>query len=189
VPDRSFLTAPPWAAEDDPLNAAIADHLLQRLVTAATLLHRGNADELGLDPTMLAILEVLGVVPELTVAALADRVALSHAATSRAVTRLEERAWVERLGDPGEQRVVARAVDTTTTTIDASRQDVRSPLAAAAGELRPELRDAVLVFLREVSDILTTRARSRGDRRYLRTLERRRKEWDRERRPRRADTP
>jgi DNA-binding Lrp family transcriptional regulator len=188
VPDRSFLAPPTRAAEDDPLSAAIADHILQRLLTAATLLHRGNADELGLDPSMLAILEVLGVVPELTVTALADRVALSHAATSRAVTRLEERAWVERLGGPGEQRVVARAADTT-TTIDASRQDVRSPLAAAAEALTPEVRDAVLVFLREVSDVLTVRARSRGDRRYLRTLERRRKEWDRERRPGRADTP
>ncbi|MCD2197845.1 MarR family transcriptional regulator [Actinomycetospora endophytica] len=188
MPDISVVPTSPWGAERDPVNAEIADHILQRLLTAATALHRGNADELGLDPSMLAIVDVLGVVPELTVAALADRVALSHAATSRAVTRLEERDWVERLDEPGTPRFVMRAAETT-TVVDASRQDVRSPLAAAADALDPQAREAVLLFLTRVTDILTTRARSRGDRRLLRTLERRRKEWDKERRGRRADTP
>jgi hypothetical protein len=188
VPDISVIPTSPWGEERDPLNAQIADHILRRLLTAGTALHRGNADELGLDPSMLAIVDVLGVVPELTVAALADRVALSHAATSRAVRRLEERQWVERVDEPGVPRLVVRAAETT-TVVDASRQDVRSPLAGAADDLPPETRVVVLEFLMQVTDILATRARSRGDRRLLLTLQRRRKEWDRDRQRRRADTP
>jgi DNA-binding MarR family transcriptional regulator len=188
VPDISVIPMPPWAFERDPVNAQIADQVLHQLLTAVTVLHRGNADELGLDPTMLAIVDVLGVVPELSVAALADRIALSHAATSRAVSRLEARDWVTRVAETGPRRLVTRA-DETGTVVATSRQDVRSPLAGAAAELTPEVRDAVLEFLVRVTDILTTRARSRGDRRLQRTLYRRRKEWDRDRCRRRADTP
>ena len=188
VPDISIVPMPPWAAERDPVSARIADLVLHELLTAATALHRGNADELGLDPSMLAIVDVLGGVPELSVAALADRVALSHAATSRAVTRLEARDWVARVEETGARRFVTRAAETT-MVVDASRQDVRSPLAGAAERLTPEARDIVLDFLLRVTGILTTRARSRGDRRLQRTLDRRRKEWDRDRGLRRADTP
>ena len=109
VPDISVIPMPPWAYERDPVNAQIADQVLHQLLTAVTVLLRGNADELGLDPTMLAIVDVLGVAPELSVAALADRIALSHAATSRAVSRLEARDWVTRVAETGPRRLVTRA--------------------------------------------------------------------------------
>lgn len=183
MPDRTFPTRPPWADEKDPQNARIADLVLDELLAAGTLLHRGNADELGVDPSMLAILETLGVFRWQTVASLADRVALSHAATSRAVARLEERRWVERVGEPGERRLVTRAPGTS-AVIAASRQDVRSPLAAAAGALDAGHRDAVLGFLEEASRVLQARALARGDHRLRRSTERRRKEWERARRRR-----
>ncbi|MEJ2870217.1 MarR family transcriptional regulator [Actinomycetospora sp. OC33-EN08] len=181
MPDISIVPwwYSPWAPERDPDCAQIADHVLDRLLPAATALHRANAVELGLDPTEMAIVEVLGVTRALRLSALADRVALSHAAASRAAARLEERTWVERGQDVPGYVDVTRAAGTG-EVVAASLQDVRSPLAGAAADLTAEERATVLRFLQEVSTILTVRARSRGDRRLHRTLQRRRKEWVRD---------
>jgi hypothetical protein len=57
---------------------------------------------------------------------------------------------------------------------------VRGPLTAAVADLDAVERAAVERFLLELADLLAKRAQSRGDRRYRRTLDRRRKEWQRE---------
>ncbi|WP_433798725.1 MarR family transcriptional regulator [Actinomycetospora sp. CA-084318] len=168
-----------WAAEDDPACARLADLVLGRLLPMATALHRANAVELGLDPTEMAIVEVLGVTPVLRLSALADRVAISHAAASRAAARLEARTWVDRTPYGRGYVDVARA-EGTAEVVATSLQDIRGPLAAAAADLTDAERDAVDRFLLELTDLLAKRARSRGDRRYHRTLDRRRKEWLRE---------
>jgi hypothetical protein len=168
-----------WRAEADPECARIADLVLHRLLPMMTAMHRANAVELGLDPTEMAIVEVLGVTRVLRLAVLADRVAVSHAAASRAAARLEERMWVERRRDVPGYVDVARA-EGTAEVVAASLHDVRGPLTAAVADLDAVERAAVERFLLELTDVLAKRAQSRGDRRLRRSLERRRKEWQRE---------
>ncbi|MDL5158010.1 MarR family transcriptional regulator [Actinomycetospora termitidis] len=176
MPDITIDPFPSWGAEKDEECAWIADRILHHLLPAATALHRANAVELGLDPAELAIVEVLGTVRALRLTAVADRVALSHAATSRATSRLAERTWVDRCSEVHGYVEITRA-EGTTAVLAASLQDVRSPLAAAVEALAPADRATVLRFLDEVVEIITVRARSRGDRRLERTLVRRRREW------------
>ena len=177
MPDISIVPwLTPWGPERDPSCAHIADRVLHHLLPAMTGLHRANAVELGLDPAEMAVVEVLGVVPALRLAALAERVALSHAAASGAAARLEDRTWVERTNVTKGYLEVGRA-EGTAEVVASSLQDVRSPLAAAASSLTAEERVTVLAFLEEVIQIVSVRTRARDDRRRLRTLTRRRREW------------
>jgi DNA-binding MarR family transcriptional regulator len=161
-------------------NAEFASSVLDHLVPAVVQMHRADAARLGLDPTELAILEVLRVVDPLSISALAGRVSLSHAATARAVGRLEEREWVARNHDPHDRRgwLVFLCPEARTALQDA-RAGVRHQLAEAADDLAPERLLATLHALVQVTDRVMRSARDQADQRwqeiqYRRWQERRR---------------
>jgi DNA-binding MarR family transcriptional regulator len=157
----------PWGAELVAENAEFASSVLDHLLPAVVQMHRADAARLGLDPTELAILEVLRVVDPLSISALAGRISLSHAATARAVGRLEDRQWVARNQDPHDGRgwLVFLSPETRTLLQDA-RARVRHRLAEVADDMSPERRIATLHALVQVTDRVARSARDQAEQRW-----------------------
>ncbi len=158
---------PPWGAELVAENAEFASSVLDRLVPAVVQMFRADAARLGLDPTELAILEVLRAVDPLSISALAGRVSLSHAATARAVGRLEDRDHVARNHDPHDGRgwLVFLSPDTR-ALLQNARARVRHDLAVVAGDMAPERRVAMLRALVQVTDRVMRSARDQAEQRW-----------------------
>ena len=178
--DRDRLPVPRWGPELDEQNWEFARLVLDQLLPVVVQLHRANAAELGLDPSMLAVLDVVGAKDPLSISVLAGRCSLSHAATARAVERLVEQGWVERLPDPHDRRswMVGRAPGTE-AALENSRADLRHELADAAASMRPAARTATLHALIQVVERVSRTARAKVDRRWTETQFRRWQERNR----------
>lgn len=178
--DRDRLPVPRWGPELEEHNGEFARAILDQLLPVVVQLHRANAVELGLDPSMLAILDVLGTLDPLSISVLAGRCSLSHTATARAVERLAEQGWVERLPDPHDRRswMVGRAPGAE-VALENSRADLRHGLADAAASMRPADRLATLHALIQVVERVSRAARAKVDRRWTETQFRRWQERNR----------
>ncbi|MCD2187647.1 MarR family winged helix-turn-helix transcriptional regulator [Actinomycetospora soli] len=172
---------PPWGAELEAENLEFALSVLDQLVPTVVQLHRADAARLGLDPTELTILEVLRGVAPLSIAALAGRCALSHAATARAVDRLVAADRVGRYVDPDDARGwLVDLPDHTVAALRHARATLRHDLADLAAGLTPAGRVATLhalvqvtgVVMRSVQEQAVERCRQTRHRRWLEHRER-----------------
>ncbi len=173
----------PRSTRDDVENTELASVVLDRLLPVIGEFLRADALRLGLDHTMLAVVGVLGIVSPLSVASLAGRCAMSHAATARAVGRLVERGYAERVTDEGDGRStwwVGRTVQGD-ETLEAARAGLRADLVRVAAELPPQDR---LVVLRALPRIVETLARHAYVRRESQWRETQYRRWQERQRPR-----
>jgi DNA-binding MarR family transcriptional regulator len=115
---------------------------------------------LGVNRTDGRCLDVIDQRPGLTAGELATAVALSPAAVTTALDRLEKRGFVSRTRDPGDRRRV-----TLRLTADASRRawEAYGPLgemgAPIVGELSDKDLETIIGFLRGGTEINERRAR------------------------------
>ena len=168
-------------AEDVAENVELADVVLDRLVPVVGEFIRADALYLEIDDSMLAALHVLGIVAPISVAALAGRCSLSHAATVRAVHRLADRDLVERIVDEGDGRSswwVGRTA-AGDETLARDRAGLREDLHRLAAGLPADDRLAVLRALPDIVDVLVRHALVRRERRWRETQFRR---WQERRR-------
>lgn len=165
-------------------NTELATNVVDRLLGLVGEFLRADAAELGLDPSMLAILDVLGVVSPVSVATLAGRCSLSHAATARAVGRLVEQGYAERVTDSGDGRSTwwvgrtARGDELLAT----GRARLRADLERLAAGLAPADRLGVLRVLPSIEAVVVRHTHARQESRWHETQYRR---W----RERQRDTP
>jgi DNA-binding MarR family transcriptional regulator len=172
------------AAFDRAENTEFADDVLDRLLPVVGEFLRADATKLGLDHSMLAVLDVLGIVSPLSVAALAGRCSLSHAATARAVGRLVEQGYAERVTDEGDGRSswwVGRSAQAD-ETLAAGRAGLRADLEHLAAQLPRADRLVVLRALPLINGVVARHARFRRESawhetQYRRWQERRRERW------------
>jgi DNA-binding MarR family transcriptional regulator len=172
------------AAFDRAENAELAQGVLDRLVPVVGEFLRADATKLGLDHSMLAVLDVLGIVSPLSVAALAGRCSLSHAATARAVGRLVEQGYAERVTDEGDGRSswwVGRTVRGD-EALAAGRAGLREDLGRLAAQLPGADRLAVLRALPLIVGVVARHAHARREAhwretQYRRWQERQREQW------------
>jgi DNA-binding MarR family transcriptional regulator len=171
------------AAVDRAENAEFAAGVLDRLLPVVREFLRGDAAKLGLDHSMLAVLDVLGIVSPLSVAALAGRCSLSHAATARAVGRLVELGYAERVTDEGDGRSrwwvgrSARAEE----TLAGGRAGLRLDLELLAAQLPRADRLAALRALPLIESVVARQAHDRRESAWRETQYRRWRERQRER--------
>ena len=171
------------AAVDRAENAELAEGVMDRLLPVVGEFLRADATKLGLDHSMLAVLDVLGIVSPLSVAALAGRCSLSHAATARAVGRLVEQGFADRVTDEGDGRSswwvgrTSRADETLT----AGRAGLRADLERLAAQLPPADRLAVLRALPLIIGVVARHAHVRRESAWRETQYRRWRERQRER--------
>jgi DNA-binding MarR family transcriptional regulator len=164
-------------------NALFAVGVLDRLLPLVGEFLRADATKLGLDHSMLAVLDILGVVPSLSVAALAGRCSLSHAATARAVERLVEQGYVERISEEWDGRSTwwvgrtARADE----TLALGRAGLREDLEHVAVQIPKADRLAVVRTLPLIEAVVTRHAHVRRESRWRETQYRRWQERQRER--------
>jgi DNA-binding MarR family transcriptional regulator len=169
------IDSDPQIATDDVENAEFAGGVLDRLVPVVDEFLRADAAKLGLDHSMLAVLGILGLVSPLSVAALAGRCSLSHAATVRAVARLVERGYAEHVTDEGDGRSgwwVGRTA-LGDEALDADRAGLRTDLVHVAAQLPPHDRLAVLRALPAIIDVVARHAYVRREARWRETQFRR----------------
>jgi DNA-binding MarR family transcriptional regulator len=173
----------PGTATDDADNAEFAGGVLDRLVPVVGEFLRAEAAKLELDHSMLAVLGVLRIVSPLSVAALAGRCSLSHAATNRAVTRLVDRGYAEHVTDEGDGRSswwVGRTA-LADEILDADRADMHADLVRVVARLPPRDRLAMLWALPAIVDVVARHAYARREMRWretqFRRWQERRREW------------
>lgn len=170
------------AALDRAENTEFAQGVLDRLLPVVGEFLRADATKLGLDHSMLAVLDVLGIVSPLSVAALAGRCSLSHAATARAVGRLVEQGYAERVTDEGDGRSrwwVGRATRGD-EILAAGRADLRQDLERLAAQLPRADRLAMLRALPLIHGVVARHARVRRESAWHETQYRRWRERQRE---------
>jgi DNA-binding MarR family transcriptional regulator len=171
------------AAIDRAENAEFAGGVLERLLPVVGEFLRADAAKLGLDHSMLAVLDVLGIVSPLSVAALAGRCSLSHAAATRAVGRLVEHGYAGRITDEGDGRSswwVGRAA-LADEALEAGRAALRDDLELVAAQLPTADRLAVLHALPVIVGVVARHAHIRRESRWRETQYRRWQERQRER--------
>jgi DNA-binding MarR family transcriptional regulator len=171
------------AAFDRAENAEFAEGVLDRLLPVIGGFLRADATKLGLDHSMLAVLDVLGIVAPLSVAALAGRCSLSHAATARAVGRLVEQGYAERVTEEGDGRSswwVGRSTRAD-ETLAAGRAGLRADLVHLAAQLPRADRLAVLRALPLIEGVVLRHAHVRRESAWRETQYRRWRERQRER--------
>ncbi|NMO89672.1 MarR family winged helix-turn-helix transcriptional regulator [Actinomycetospora sp. TBRC 11914] len=171
------------AAKDRAENAEFATAVVDRLLGLVGEFLRADAAELGLDPSMLAVLDVLGIVSPVSVATLAGRCSLSHAATARAVARLVEQGYAERVTDEGDGRSTWWVGRTARgdETLRSGRARLRSDLEYLAAQLPSADRLAVLHALPLIEAVLVRHTHRRQESRWRETQYRRWQERRRER--------
>ena len=171
------------AAKDRAENAEFAVGVLDRLLPLVGEFLRADAAQLGLDPSMLAVLDVLGIVSPVSVATLAGRCSLSHAATARAVARLVAQGYAERVTDEGDGRStwwVGRTAGGG-EILAAGRARLRADLEHLAARLPPADRLAVLRALPSIDAVLVRHTHTRQESRWREMQYRRWRERQRER--------
>jgi DNA-binding MarR family transcriptional regulator len=164
-------------------NAEFAQGVLDRLVPVVGEFLRADATKLGLDHSMLAVLDVLGIVSPLSFATLAGRGSVSHAATARAVGRLVEQGYAERVTDEGDGRrswwVRAARAD---ETLAVGRAGLRQDLEDLASQLPAADRLAALRALPLIVHVVARHAHLRTESHWRETQYRRWQERQREHR-------
>jgi DNA-binding MarR family transcriptional regulator len=156
-------------------SAEFARGVLERLVPVVGEFLRADARKLDLDDSMLSVLDVLGIVSPVSVATLARRCTLSHAAATRAVTRLAERGYAERMTDEGDGRSTWWVGRTSQAVeeVAAVRADLRDDLARIASEIPERDRLVVLGTLSRVTDALARHASAQRESHWRETQYRR----------------
>jgi predicted transcriptional regulator len=135
------------ASDGDDREALIGALDREMLIVSAqsVLLSQAVADRLGLHPTDVECLEILGRGGQMTAGQLAARAGLTTGAATRLIDRLERSGYARRIPDPGDRRRVLVAPDAERIGRDFG--PLYAPLAGAMAALYARYRDEELALI------------------------------------------
>lgn len=127
---------------------------MQAIAVGSYVFQSEVATRLGLNPTDLHAIHLLGMAPDgLMAGRLGDLLGLSSGATSIAIDRLVEAGFVERTPDPTDRRRrIVRMLPTGKERLRAQYTSVDERVAEAIASIDADQRDAVAGFLARIAD-------------------------------------